>query len=47
MADQLATIADPSHERRVVEANGRQSLALATAAATVAGDARHWNRPSG
>jgi len=36
MEDQLAYIRDPSHARRVVEANGRDSLALAVAAAEMA-----------
>jgi predicted dehydrogenase len=46
MTDQLLAIADPQHARRITEDNGRQSLALAVAAARLAGDARHWTRPS-
>jgi len=36
MSDQLAAIADPKHDRTVREANGRDSLALAVAAAEMA-----------
>ncbi len=32
MADQLAWIRDHSHQRKITEANGRDSLALAIAA---------------
>ena len=37
MADQVAFIGDPSHIRRVTEQNGRASVALAEAAAILAG----------
>ncbi|MBN2310324.1 MAG: Gfo/Idh/MocA family oxidoreductase [Candidatus Hydrogenedentes bacterium] len=36
MADQLAWIRDPSHERRITEENGRASLAMAVAADALA-----------
>jgi hypothetical protein len=38
MADQLAWVRDRSHRRKITEANGRDSLALAVAAARLARD---------
>lgn len=46
LQDQLRFIADPAHTRRVTEPCGRDALAMANDAARIAGDARHWNRPS-
>ncbi len=46
MTDQIAALAGPARPRRITEANGRQSLALAVDAAERAGHATHWHRPS-
>ena len=46
MSDQVAGIRDPHHARRVTEADGREALALAVAAADAAGHARRRHPPS-
>jgi len=46
MRDQLAGIHSPRHERRVIEIDGREALALAVAAANAAGDARRGTHGS-
>ena len=44
MEDQLRWIADPSHDRRITEANGRESLRMAIAARELAQASQPKNR---